>query len=40
MDAALLSPMRRVSALVIWQRFDALHPSGDAGKGLRKREQA
>jgi len=34
----LCPPMRRVSALVIGQRFDALHPSGDVGKSLRKRE--
>jgi len=37
---ALLSPVRRVSALVIRQRFDTLHPSGDVGKALRKREEA
>ncbi len=32
--------MRRVSALVIRQRFHALHPSGEVGKSLREREEA
>jgi hypothetical protein len=36
----LLSPMRWVCALVIWQGFDALYPSGDVGKPLRKRQEA
>src|SRR5262245_61255369 len=35
----LLSPVRRVCALVIRQRFDALHPSGEVGKSLREREE-
>src|SRR5215510_15322355 len=31
--------MRRVSALVVRERFDALHPAGEVGKSLREREQ-
>src|SRR5215510_15890218 len=32
--------MRRVSALVVRERFDALHPAGEVGKSLREREEA